>query len=174
MIFDGGLPETHCGVGSTLSATVNVREWLPGALRELGVSVLLDAPCGDRAWIRHAALPCAYIGVDHEPELVQAAQADGADVRLLDIRTDPLPLCDAVLCRDFLQHLSMADAELALDNIEASGAAYLFATCHGQAGRDIETGEKSFRYVDMRASFGPPLASVSDGKHGRILGVWEL
>jgi integration host factor subunit beta len=35
--------ETTCGPGSTLVATRNVREWLPGALERLGVKTLLDA-----------------------------------------------------------------------------------------------------------------------------------
>lgn len=172
MMFDSGAPETLCGVGSMLRHTESVRAWLPGALRALGVQTLLDAPCGDRHWISRVSLPCAYVGVDHDLRMVTKAREGGADVRVADIRYDDLPKADAILSRDFLQHLSMEDMELALENMKSSGAAYLIATCHGADGPDIKTG--GFRQTDLRARFGTPLDKVSDGKHGRILGVWGL
>ena len=165
-------PETTCGPGSTLAATREVRDWLPGALERLGVKSLLDAPCGDRNWIRLVDLPCEYVGVDNEPDHVTQAGLYGATVLKRDIRYDDLPACDAVLSRDFFQHLSMADAELALANMRRTGAKWIIATCHGQSGPDCETG--AFRYIDHRADWGKPIDSVSDGKYGRILGVWEL
>lgn len=164
--------ETTCGPGSTLVATRNVREWLPGALERLGVKMLLDAPCGDRNWIRLVDLPCAYIGVDHEPSHVASAAIDGATVLNRDIRSDDLPECDAILSRDFFQHLSRADAELALANMRRTGAKWIIATCHGLDGPDCETG--GFRYIDHRSEWGEPIDQVDDGKHGRILGVWPL
>lgn len=164
--------ETTCGPGSTLVATRSVREWLPGALKRLGVQSLLDAPCGDRNWIRLVDLPCAYVGVDHEPLHVERASMDGADVALLDIRHDDLPNCDAILSRDFLQHLSMEDEAVALANMKKTGAKWIIATCHGKAGPDCETG--SFRYIDHRSQWGQPIDQVTDGKHNRILGVWAL
>ena len=164
--------ETTCGPGSTLVATRNVRDWLPGALERLGVKTLLDAPCGDRNWIRLVDLPCAYVGVDEEPAHVAAAGLYGASVHQMDIRSDDLPECDAILSRDFFQHLSMADAELALANMRRTGAAWIITTCHGRPGPDCKNGE--FRYIDLRSEWGRPVDSVEDGKHGRILGVWEL
>lgn len=156
-----------------MDATKSVRAWLPGALERLGVKTLLDAPCGDRNWIRTLALPCAYVGVDNEEAHMARAREDGADVRFLDIRSDTLPACDAILSRDFLQHLSKADLEAALANFKASGATLLIATCHGaDDDKDIHTGE--FRRVSLRARFGPPIDAVQDGQDGRILGVWEL
>lgn len=164
--------ETTCGPGSTLVATRNVRDWLPGALQRLSAKMLLDAPCGDRNWIRLVDLPCAYVGVDHEPDHAEKAAAYGADVKLLDICNDPLPACDVVLSRDFFQHLSMVDAERALENMRATGAEWIIATCHGKASSDCETG--AFRYIDHRSDWGAPIDSVEDGKDGRILGVWRL
>ena len=164
--------ETTCGPGSTLVATRNVREWLPGALERLGVKTLLDAPCGDRNWIRLVELPCAYVGVDEEPAHIAAAGLYGADVRLLDIRSDVLPACDAILSRDFFQHLSMADTELAQVNMRRAGAKWIIATCHGRDGPDCMTG--GFRYINHRSEWGEPIDQVDDGKYGRILGVWPL
>lgn len=174
MIFSEGMPETTCGIGSTKLYTVGVRAWLPGALERLGVKTLLDAPCGDRNWIRTVRLPCAYVGVDIEPGNVERAGADEAKVRRADIRKDRLPKCDAILSRDFFQHLSNADAVLALANMRKTGARWLIATCHGAAvNEDVETG--GFRAVNMALepfSLGEPVDRVQDGK--RILGVWEL
>lgn len=164
--------ETTCGPGSLLSATRAVRDWLPGALKRLGVRSLLDAPCGDRNWIRVVDLPCSYVGVDHELAHVQKAAMDGADVALLDIRTDDLPNCDAILSRDFFQHLSLEDEALALANMRKTGAKWIIATCHGRAGPDCETGK--FRFVNHRGQWGEPIDQVEDGKAGRILGVWPL
>jgi hypothetical protein len=164
--------ETTCGPGSTLVATRAVREWLPGALERLGVKRLLDAPCGDRNWIRLVDMPCAYVGVDHEPSHVEIAASYGADVRFLDICTDELPACDAILSRDFIQHLSMADANRALANMRQTGAKWIIATCHGKASADCESG--AFRFINHRAEWGAPIDYVEDGKEGRILGVWPL
>lgn len=165
--------ETTCGPGSTLVATRTVREWLPGALERPGVRTLLDAPCGDRNWIRRVELPCAYVGVDNEPVHVMRARDDGADVREADICVDDLPRCDAILARDFFQHLSFAHEAMALNNLKRTGAAWLITTCHGRAGAaDIETG--GFRYIDRRKQWGEPIDQCDDGKDGRILGVWPL
>lgn len=170
MIWDH--PETRCGVGSTLAATAAVRDWLPGALERLGVKVLLDAPCGDRHWMRHVELPCAYVGVDHEPAHVEKAGPGVA--MLIDIRDGGLPPCDAILSRDFMQHLSKADEARVLAAFRETGARWLIATCHGAEGEDVETGPQAFRRVDLRTRFGPPVDQVDDGRGGRILGVWAL
>ena len=164
--------ETTCGPGSTLVATRAVRDWLPGALTRLGAQSLLDAPCGDRNWIRLVDLPCAYVGVDHELSHVRRASTDGADVALLDIRHDDLPNCDVILSRDFFQNLSMEDEALALANMRKTGAKWILATCHGKVGRDCMTG--AFRFINHRAELGEPIDYVDDGKEGRILGVWTL
>lgn len=169
--------ETTCGVGSMLAHTEMVRAWLPGALSRLGVKRLLDAPCGDRNWIRHVDLPCAYVGIDHEPDHVDRAREDGASVALGDILDGDLPDCDAILSRDFMQHLSLHDEARALAAYRATGAKWLIATCHGKAGADCATGE--FRFIDLRGrpEFGQPVDFCLDdtsGEDRRILGVWPL
>jgi len=172
MIWPSEGGETTCGPGSTMVATQAIRDWLPGALERLGVQTLLDAACGDRNWIRHVALPCAYVGADNELAHLERAREDGADVRALNVCSDELPRCDAVLARDFFQHLTMANEERALANIKQTGAAYIITTCHGRASGDIENG--SFRYIDRRRAWGKPIDQCDDGKHDRILGVWPL
>ena len=50
-------PESKSGGSSTLSATAAIRAALPRLLSDLGVAVLIDAPCGDFNWMRHVDLP---------------------------------------------------------------------------------------------------------------------
>ncbi len=100
----------------------------------MGVTSLLDAPCGDAGWINQAALGVRYVGVDIVPSLIERLQARAAageisgEYHLADIVSDSLPRCDAILCRDCLVHLSFANIERAVANFRASGAAWLIAT----------------------------------------------
>ncbi len=47
------------GLGSEIDATAVLRAELPPLLARLGVTSLLDAPCGDAGWINRADLACA-------------------------------------------------------------------------------------------------------------------
>ena len=44
------------GPGSTLDATFALRTALPTLITDLNIRTILDAPCGDCRWIRHADL----------------------------------------------------------------------------------------------------------------------
>lgn len=179
MIFSGGLPETLCGPGSTMEATANVRAWLPWILYRLGVKRLLDAPCGDRNWIATVTLPCAYVGVDFQARHMERARRDGAEVIQADIRSELLPQCDAILSRDFFQHLEDEDAVKALTNMRRTGAKHLLATCHRVPANGPLVADRNglFRPVNMSLppfDLGESIDSVEDGQDGRILGVWVL
>lgn len=186
MKFPGGGDETQCGAGSTMAATANVRAWLPGALKRLGVDLLIDAPCGDRNWIRHVDLPCRYWGIEIDPDHVFAARDVGVEVRQNDLRLpwlSPLPSQwqgrTAFLSRDFFQHLDDEDGLKVLNNFRASGAKYLIATDHGvvENGKLEHKDGYPFRLISMTAppfNLPPPIDQCDDGKHGRILGVYRL
>src|ERR1700683_3686127 len=49
--------ESRSGLGSSLAQTEAVRAALPTLCRDLGISSMLDIPCGDLNWIRHVDLP---------------------------------------------------------------------------------------------------------------------
>ena len=55
------------GLGSEQPATVALAAGLPPLLRELKVTSLLDAPCGDASWIHRIDLQVDYIGIDIVP-----------------------------------------------------------------------------------------------------------
>src|SRR5215204_467455 len=63
-----GDAESRSGGGSTVEATSVARDVVGGLVRELGLRVLHDIPCGDFNWMRHVDLgDCAYIGSDIVP-----------------------------------------------------------------------------------------------------------
>ncbi len=112
-----------------------LRSELPAVLTRLGVRNLVDAPCGDCNWRQHLEIDLdAYIGVDIVPALIEDNRRRyrhfNWKFEVADLIKDPLPTADAVLCRDALIHLSLADISRALSNIRRSGAKYLLATSH--------------------------------------------
>lgn len=177
MMFSSGLPETACGYGSTIEATANVRDGLRALLDRLGVKTLLDAPCGDFNWMASIDLTgIDYIGVDYSAENIATAQARAPhmDFRELDIVNDELPEADAILCRDFFQHLPVEMALKALGNM--SGARWLIATSHdADKNGDIRMPGGFHRCNLEIAPFnlGAPVEAIEDGP-GRILGVWDM
>ena len=175
--------ESRSGPGSTLERTEVLRRELPAVLTRLGVRTLVDAPCGDCNWRQHVEIDLdAYIGVDIVPALIeenrQRYSCPNWRFEVADLINDPLPPGDAVLCRDALIHLSLADISRTLSNIRRSGAKYLLATSHDaiSVNTDITTGE--WRSVNlMLAPFNLPAPLtriVENPQTGKILGVWPL
>src|SRR5262249_7114385 len=103
--------ESISGPGSTLQATEHLRSVLREIIRDLGVSSLLDAGCGDFNWMKEVDLgEVEYIGVDVvASEIIERNnQLYGAKNRhfmVKDITRDDLPKVDLILCRDCLPHL---------------------------------------------------------------------
>ncbi|SCX63032.1 glycosyltransferase [Nitrosospira sp. Nsp1] len=175
--------ESRSGPGSTLKRTEVLRHELPAVLSRLGVRTLVDAPCGDCNWRQHIEIDLdAYIGVDIVPALIEDNRRRYRNpnwkFEVVDLIKDPLPPGDAVLCRDALIHLSLADIGRALSNIRRSGAKYLLATSHEaiSVNTDIATG--GWRSVNlMLAPFNlsaPLERIVENPQTGKILGVWAL
>ena len=71
-----GNRESVSGTGSSLAATKVVRAELPTLLAKLGVTDLLDAPCGDFVWMADLAPRLGrYLGVDIVPGLIARNQS---------------------------------------------------------------------------------------------------
>jgi hypothetical protein len=185
-----GAPESTSGLGSELDATAVLRTELPRLFKQLGVTSLLDAPCGDAGWINRADLGIRYVGIDIVPELVGSLQARAAagdingEYRLADITSDPLPRCEAILCRDCLVHLSFANIASAVANFRASGAAWLIATTfpEWQTNADCEDGDwRALNFERTPFSWRPPVKLLNEhcqeaggGWRDKSLGVWRL
>ena len=182
-----GDSESVSGPGSSLCSTRIVREELPKLFEELGIKSLLDIPCGDFNWMSRVELPSGfhYIGADIVPALIKQNRERfaGVDFRELNLITDDLPQCDAVLTRDCLVHLPYEDIEKALTNIRRSGAKWLIAThFRGRTNHDIPVGH--WRPLDLTAepiSLPPPAFVINEGcEEGggdfadKSLGAWRL
>jgi SAM-dependent methyltransferase len=184
-----GDQESASGAGSSLAATEVVRAELPSLLRGLGITSLLDAPCGDFNWMQHVDLQgIRYTGADVVPHLVernaQRFASPGRQFIVRDITTEALPDADAILSRDCLVHLSYAKALAALRNFKNSGARFLLSTTYTDrsANWDIVTG--SWRPLNLQLppfSFPPPIAAINErctegdgGFDDKTLAVWRL
>jgi hypothetical protein len=185
-----GAAASPSGLGSEMDATAVLRTELPGLLERLGVTSLLDAPCGDAGWINDADLGMRHVGVDIVPSLIERLQARAAageikgEYHLADITGDTLPGCDAILCRDALVHLSFANIERAVANFRASGAMWLIATTFPgwQVNRDCEDGDwRALNFERAPFGWGPPVELLNEncleaggGWRDKSLGVWRL
>lgn len=180
--------ESRSGPGSSLEETTAIRAELPRLVRDLGVRVLLDIPCGDFFWMREVepALGLqAYIGADVVSTLVDTnARRYASDTRTfvrLDLRTDELPRADLVLCRDALDHLSYADIRMALANLVRSGSTYVLATTyHNRTNTDITTGD--WRPLDLESepiALPAPMELIDERSAkprypDKSLGLWRI
>jgi hypothetical protein len=185
-----GAEASASGLGSELDATAVLRVELPLLFEKFGVTSMLDAPCGDAGWINRADLGVRYVGVDIVPTLVERLQARTAageingEYHLADITCDPLPRCDAILCRDALVHLSFANIERAVVNFRKSGATWLIATTFPawQSNADCEDGDwRALNFERAPFSWGPSVELLNEncleaggGWRDKSLGVWRL
>jgi hypothetical protein len=185
-----GAAASTSGLGSEMDATAVLRIELPRLLQKLGVTSLLDAPCGDAGWINNATLRVRIIGVDILPSLIERLQTRAAageirgEFHLADITRDSLPRCDAILCRDCLVHLSYANIERAVANFRRSGATWLIATTfpEWQTNRDCEDGDwRALNFERAPFEWGPPVELLNEncleaggGWRDKSLGVWRL
>jgi hypothetical protein len=185
-----GAEASASGLGSEVEATTALRAELPRLLARLGATSLLDAPCGDAGWINQADLGVRYLGSDVVPDLVErlraraAAGEIGGEYRVADITADPLPRCDAILCRDALVHLSFANIVRAVANFRASGATWLIATTfpEWQTNADCEDGDwRALNFERAPFNWGAPVELLNEncmeaggGWRDKSLGVWRL
>lgn len=180
MRFTSGLPETLCGAGSTLAETEYLRSKLPWVMEELSVKRLLDAPCGDFHWMSHVDLGnIEYIGADYSAANLKAARerSDTVELRLLDITRESIPQADAMLCRDFYQHLPNEMVMQALRNFVASDIPWLLLTTHDNEANEDIAKAGMFRRINMNlAPFNFPQASIiiaDPPRSGHFIGVWS-
>jgi hypothetical protein len=155
--------ESRSGEGSELAYTQNLRRWLPTIIAKYDIRTVVDAPCGDFAWMK-LVLPnvkVKYHGFDIVDIIVKTNRTkySSEDIRfdVADICADRLPSGDLLIVRDCLFHLSYQDIGTFLKNIEPLEYKYLLTTTHlvddGFANSDISTGDA--RRIDL---FAKPFA----------------
>lgn len=182
-------PDSRSGTGSNLEQTAIIRREVPALLERLGIETMLDAPCGDRFWIRMIDLPVDhYIGVDVVPEVIEACRhqdaADGRRFEVIDLISDELPKVDLILSRDCLVHLSLKDALRALRNLKRSESTWLLTTTFTDRRTNIDIATGDWRPLNLQRppfSFPPPAHLINEGctEHDgefrdKSLGLWRL
>ncbi len=162
--------ESKSGLGSTLAATTEIRAALPGLLTDLGVKVLIDAPCGDFNWMQHVDLPVEqYIGGDIVASMIERLNVEYANDHrsfiVLDLTKDELPKGDALFARDLLLHLSFADIDRVKAGFLRSECQYLITSNYPniKVQFDILTGEaRPVNLLRPPVNWPQPIRVVND------------
>jgi hypothetical protein len=184
-----GSAESVSGGGSTHDQTELVVKELTALLSELGVTTILDLPCGDFNWMANVDLDgIQYLGGDIVQELIEQNRErhrrPGVVFESMNLLEDELPRVDLVLSRDCLVHLSFRDIAQGLRRIHASRSEYLLTTTFPLRNRndDIVTGEwRPLNFELPPFSFPPPIRCMNEGcteEQGRFrdksLGLWRI
>ncbi len=179
-----GAEETRCGAGSTLAQTEVVRRSLTRLFDYLDIRVLGDAGCGDLNWMSRISGDLRlYLGFDVVGSVVDdlrkrfRSRANHFFAQT-DVTLDDLPVCDAILCRDVLTHLTHAQVTEALRRFQASGSRYLVATTHDR-GTNTAIKVGGWSPIDLMAppfNLPPPQTLISEELENstKALGVWLL
>lgn len=173
-IFEGnswGGRQSVSGRGSDTDQTAGLVQALPSLLREFQVKTLLDIPCGDFHWMKHVDLTgVSYLGADIVPQLIDINRRQFEDenhrFEMLDLIEGALPICDAIICRDCLVHLSFASALAALSNICRSGSQYLLTTHFVETRDNVNILTGQWRPLNLELppfQLRPPLSIIREG-----------
>lgn len=163
----GQIDGTICGKGSTLENTTAVRARLPTLVRDYDIHTVCDAGAGDMHWVKTLEWDVRYTPFDLVPR-------DRA-VMALDIRKESLPVCDLILCRLVLGHMSPSDVQNSLALFKLSGR-YLLATHHaeGQPRLDHLSSFNRWNLSVTPFELGDPLESIPDVSGRYLLSLWRL
>ncbi len=177
--------ESASGSGSTLAYTQHLRKELPLLLANLGVTRMLDAPCGDYNWFQHVerSQGVTYLGGDIVEALVRRNNERYGDSSTqfmkLDITRDPLPGVELWMCRDCLFHLPEREVFVAIHNFLRSNIRWLFTSTHPNCIKNVDIPIGEFRELNLRAApfcFPEPALMVDDWIEGfpvRTMALWE-
>ncbi len=181
--------ESISGPGSSLAQTAEIRRHIPGLLRKLGVSSLLDCGCGDFNWMREVDLAgITYSGIDLLEEVAHANAStfSSGQRRFIaaDFVNDPLPKTDVILCRDVLVHFDLALALAALHNFKASQSAYMLVTHFVRTAKNSEIVTGGWRPLNLCVApfnLPQPLSIIDEhctenkGRYSdKSLALWRL
>lgn len=182
-----------CGIGSTVSVTTKIREFIEKQLKNYNIKSISDAGCGDFSWMSLVNLGAiSYVGYDINKEMLDVNKTKYPKTKFVefDLVNQPLPRTDLIICRDCLFHLPDASVIKALDLFKSSGTPYLMATSYNHikintptsaetfiSKRKFYTADYGFREINLeRAPFNlpAPLAFVEEPGFKRIFGLWRL
>mmetsp|Transcript_12544 Transcript_12544/g.33058 ORF Transcript_12544/g.33058 Transcript_12544/m.33058 type:complete len:346 (-) Transcript_12544:28-1065(-) len=183
-----GVPAS--GPGSTLDAAKNAITTIEQLIREFGIELLIDAPCGDMTWMASVDLRgVEYVGIDvvqsvidsnvkKHPSLTFMA-LDVADPSSVDqLRRLARGRRTLILCRHLLFHLPVADGRAVLRHLFQSSASYLLTSTYVRAD-DFDTSyvlANGHRTNLLRRPYcaRDPSRLYLDAHADQYLGLWDL
>lgn len=183
-----GGAESRSGPGSARHQTAVLQSELPRLFARLGVTMLLDLPCGDAIWISAVSLGgVRYLGADIVPEVIERnreRQGSTGTFEVLDLMASLLPPADLILCRDCLVHLSFGDIRRAIANLRRSPITWLLTTTFPAQSRNEEIVTGDWRPINLELPpFDFPEATLllnercteQDGRFAdKSLGLWRI
>lgn len=118
--WHGGLPETECGYGSKVSATVIQRKVIPEWVAKYGIKSVADIGAGDLNWIKLINVGCPYKPYDLVPR--------HPEVKRFDLLKDRMPQADCYMVLWVLNHFPEKQAEHAINKLTRTKARWLITT----------------------------------------------
>ncbi len=181
---------SRSGEGSDLIQTTQIRQALPGLLKEYNIRSFLDAPCGDWYWMKELDLGVdRYIGIDIVEDLIESNrekfETDSRIFQCLNMVEDQLPEVDLVFCRDCLVHLTFSDALKVIFNFKRSKSRYILTTTFTDRERNVDLrGKDVWRTLNMCLppfNFPAPVKLINEKCTeannqftDKCLGLWRL
>lgn len=144
-IYERGVWGGGSGAGSNIEHTAVYAGLVQYLIASNSVRSVVDLGCGDWRFTRYLDLTGVdYLGVDVVPAVIEAnnAQYAGAGIRFecADVAAFALPVCDLVLCKDVLQHLSNANVLRVCGQL-GQGRRWLLTNDFHSANENCENGD---------------------------------
>jgi len=156
--------ETQCGMGSHMSATFAVRNWLETIATAYDIESVIDVGAGDLNWIHAVKWNVRYRGYDIFPR--------HEDVHYFDGTREIPDKVDLILCRQVMIHLPKERVESMIRNFKNSGSFYLAATTWNEPTNN--DWDAPYHHIDLRRWLGPYIEKVNDTSKVSALALWRL
>lgn len=177
-----GSLESRSGPGSTVYESQQLIIQLPELLKQLKITTILDAPCGDFNWMKEIDLDgYQYTGVDIVADCISANQGkygcSNITFLVKEIMHDPLPKADIILCRDALVHFSNDGVAKTVQNFKKSGSTYLLTTHfpHILSNKNIQLGDwRPINFTLEPFYFCEPQIMIKETLPIKTMALWKL
>lgn len=182
--------DSYSGRGSCVYTTEDVRKHIPIILNQYNIKSVVDSPCGDWNWMKELDLSgVSYIGYDVVEEVLENNKKKyGNDETIFQwkdlLNEDFNEKADLIICRDFLFHISTADALMLLKKFKASGSKYLLSTSFDKTtvNSDINPQDNGYGFRQINLLIEPfnmlnPIYSFLEthpDNAGRSMYLWKL
>jgi len=172
------------GSGSSLEATVAMRDLLPKLVENYNINSLLDIPCGDFYWMKLVDLKnVQYSGADIVESIIAENNSKfGQSNRrfiVSDLCIDNLSQVDLVLSRDCMIHLKLNEIKAALRNFKLSGSRLFLLSTYPSVQFNPEIDPRFCRNINLEIppfNLPKPIELFYEGggcNEGKALGLWR-